>query len=504
MVRRPSRAAALAAVAFMLALLHASPLTAQRRGEFGTQSSWSGRLGQAALARSTFLSAETLSRSPGTGVPLEGGWSFQMGDDPAWADPDFLDAAWGILAPGERLSDGIVTRVRAMEEDEGEPAIAWLRMPLALDPALVGRPLALDFQTRGAAEIWVNGQRLASFGDLHGVGAAVRVESPPLPIPVVFPDANALIAVRYHVGSAVATARFGAAPSLFQASVKPVDAIAEAASASRHFAAVRLGMFGLFMALGILHLVLYVLLRDPSGNLHYAAFAIHFSLYPLLGYLAEGTADVRTAALLEHLATAAVGPAFLALIVFLYSTFYERIPRTVWPMTGVMLLWLALAFLPGGEIANAAIWLAVAAFVAEGTRVIAVALWRKKDGAYIIGAGFLATFGVLVYMVLEYFGLVPNAGDLFWYGWTGIALSSSIYLARNFARTSRGLKALTGHLEEKVRARTAEMEEARTRAEDANRTKSQFLANMSHELRTPLNAIIGYSEMLVEEAEDLG
>jgi len=30
------------------------------------------------------------------------------------------------------------------------------------------------------------------------------------------------------------------------------------------------------------------------------------------------------------------------------------------------------------------------------------------------------------------------------------------------------------------------------------------VANMSHELRTPLNAIIGYSEMLQEEAEDLG
>ena len=40
--------------------------------------------------------------------------------------------------------------------------------------------------------------------------------------------------------------------------------------------------------------------------------------------------------------------------------------------------------------------------------------------------------------------------------------------------------------------------------EVANRHKSEFLANMSHELRTPLNAIIGYSEMLQEEAEDLG
>ncbi|MEG3896632.1 MULTISPECIES: PAS domain S-box protein [unclassified Microcoleus] len=41
-------------------------------------------------------------------------------------------------------------------------------------------------------------------------------------------------------------------------------------------------------------------------------------------------------------------------------------------------------------------------------------------------------------------------------------------------------------------------------AQAANQAKSAFLANMSHELRTPLNAIIGYSDMLKEDAEDLG
>jgi signal transduction histidine kinase/ActR/RegA family two-component response regulator len=53
-------------------------------------------------------------------------------------------------------------------------------------------------------------------------------------------------------------------------------------------------------------------------------------------------------------------------------------------------------------------------------------------------------------------------------------------------------------LEERIRVRTAELEQAMKTALVATETKSEFLANMSHELRTPMNGLLGMLDLVLD------
>lgn len=63
------------------------------------------------------------------------------------------------------------------------------------------------------------------------------------------------------------------------------------------------------------------------------------------------------------------------------------------------------------------------------------------------------------------------------------------------------LMLLNTSLEATIAERTAELVSAKEAADEASRSKSEFLANMSHELRSPLHGILGFTRLMIDDAE---
>jgi signal transduction histidine kinase len=108
------------------------------------------------------------------------------------------------------------------------------------------------------------------------------------------------------------------------------------------------------------------------------------------------------------------------------------------------------------------------------------------------------------------YGYHPIKGDLPVAAMQGLGLISTIAAALYVAMMAlyyAKVQASQGELESQMRqhmATASALRLATAEAERASAAKAEFLAKMSHELRTPLNAVIGYSQILLEDAEDEG
>jgi signal transduction histidine kinase len=104
----------------------------------------------------------------------------------------------------------------------------------------------------------------------------------------------------------------------------------------------------------------------------------------------------------------------------------------------------------------------------------------------------------------------PVKNDLPVAAMQGLGLVSTVAAALYVAMMAlyyAKIQASQTELESEMREHMATASELRIATEEAERAgaaKAEFLAKMSHELRTPLNAVIGYSQILLEDAEDEG
>ncbi len=136
--------------------------------------------------------------------------------------------------------------------------------------------------------------------------------------------------------------------------------------------------------------------------------------------------------------------------------------------------------------------------------------------ALLLGFFYLGERKATLLLVFGGFGLAFSAGYLLTGGFptritpsalAGVGILSlccaTIYTAM-MAVYYASLVSQQSHLEQEARrhlALTVRLRQKKEDAERANQDKTVFLAKMSHQLRTPLNAVIGYSEILLEDAQ---
>ena len=101
--------------------------------------------------------------SPREIIPLDNGWRFHLGDDPAARRPDFDDTSWRTLdVPHDWSIEGPVNPPPEGEGNGGyfSHGIGWYRKSFTLPPT-AGKKVVIEFDgVYMNSEVWINGQFL--------------------------------------------------------------------------------------------------------------------------------------------------------------------------------------------------------------------------------------------------------------------------------------------------------------------------------------------------------
>ena len=414
-------------------------------------------------------------------------WKYHPGDNPEWADPTFDDTGWESTSTELSLNE---------IPSSGWEGIGWFRLHLSVpDERLWHTPLALHIAYHaGASEIYLDGELIYTFGKVGNRKEEEESYWERNPQVISFSGkTDHVIAVRYSNFSS-----YQLTPTLgFLLQIGPLNSgIKGRVNIVRSGTTLQMVWTAILIFMMLQHLLLFFFYPRARENLYFALSTGSIGVFVFLisQFFLVATGVTETLYLLRLLVCVYV-LMFLSGMLFLYTIFYPKLPKLFWffLVGWVLILCFGLFSLRAGfplfsqgelqstiEVAGvvfaSSINLGLAIICCflfamltflEMARMIIVAIFKKKDGAWIFGLGSLMPIilPTLFAFLVSYTGFENINWQLSTLAITLAPLfSMSVYLARNFSRTSRKLETEVLErqlLEVENTRKTEELEEAR-------------------------------------------
>ncbi|MDY0932993.1 adenylate/guanylate cyclase domain-containing protein [Chryseobacterium sp. CFBP8996] len=383
-----------------------------------------------------------------TGAPINEGSKFFAGDNPTFALPQFDDSSWKHVNFNSKkvyswnpikLSSGNVSK---------KNKIYWVRYYFKIDSTLLDQPLCLNISQLGASEIYLNGKKIESIGNIRSKEFKIKNKIPEL-FSLDNTDVNVL-AIRFL--PIIENKKKTVTISTVAISVELVSAhefIKDKVALWKDFNFYTMLICGIFGALGFIHLLLFLFYRKAIYNLYFSTYNISISLMSYLTLLfSEMTdpLDLDTYTFVSFLAVMLFGTSLTGFVNTLFGRTKKRLKVLLIISASIVLLYY---FSATTAATFAFFYISFVAF--ESFYLIIRAMIRRERSAFIVGGGVLVFFlfivMVIIFMFLNKLNTI-DINELFGDDFIGYVLififisfpvSISAYLGWQFASTNVSL-----------------------------------------------------------------
>ncbi len=342
------------------------------------------------------------------------GWRYRAGNDPAWAEPAFDDASWGLTTTILRPDD---------PPWESWKGVGWFRHRFTVEPELVGRPLLLELRQAGSSNIYVDGVSIKG----------------PRAVLVLDDRAEHVLAVRYEFRAIDAFHRAGFPAGFALRISEPNSALGRVAHELRLTTGLQFFLTALPLAFAIIHLALFLHMPATKGNLFYAVLLVLWAATVFFDYQATMAIDWSSQLLNLRIQRLVSAMKDIALLAFVYAVLLPSMPRRLWLFAAISAVGGSFAAVKPelfqGELLASGIIITI-----EAIRTIIAAMRRGRRDASLLAGGMAALLGFGSYDVLLDLGLMAPVGDVhnaYFVGYIVFLICMSVFLARDFAHTHR-------------------------------------------------------------------